>query len=232
MNNFLQFLSAILLLIALPAHAATQLGPQQSHAEIHETVTAFVHAQAQSLPGKVAINVEEIDRRIVRPACKALEAFLPPGSRLLGNSMVGVRCPGKNGWTLFVPVHVKASVDMLITNKTLLQGQVLQADDLSIQNGELNQTGILTDPVHAIGKVLKYSVSAGQILKQEMLRAPYAVTQGQTVQLQIEGAGFSIRSEGRALNNAAEGQPVQIKTSSGQIVSGTARAGGNVEIRP
>jgi flagella basal body P-ring formation protein FlgA len=228
MKNFSSLLLAVLLLLALPAQA----GAQQSHADIIEAITAFVRAQTHDLSGKIAFKVDEIDSHTVRPSCPALEVFLPSGSQLFGNSMVGVRCPGNKGWTLFVPVHVTVSVDMLITNKPLTQGHVLQAEDLSSQNGELAQIGILTDPSQAIGKVLKNGIGAGQVLKHDMLRAPYAVTQGQTVQLQVEGAGFSVRSEGQALNDAAEGQAVKVKTSSGQMVSGTARPGGIVEIRP
>jgi flagella basal body P-ring formation protein FlgA len=232
MKNILSLLPVILLLLARLAEAAAQPVALQSHAEILATITTFVQAQTLKLPGRVAIKVDEIDRRIVRPSCPALEAYLPPGSQLLGNSMVGVRCPGKKGWSLFVPVHVKVSVDMLITNKPLAQGHVLLADDISTQNGELSQTGILLDPAQAIGKVLKSGVGAGQLLKLDMLRPPFTVTQGQTVQLQVEGSGFNILSEGQALNNAGEGQPVKVKTATGRVLNGTARAAGIVEIRP
>ncbi|MEJ1959626.1 MAG: flagellar basal body P-ring formation chaperone FlgA [Nitrosomonadales bacterium] len=209
-----------------------QAGAQQSHAEILAAVSAFVRQQTLGLPGQIAIKVDEIDPRTVRPACPALETFLPQGSQLLGNSMVGVRCPGKPGWSLFVPVHVSVSVDILITNKPLSQGHVLQADDLSTQHAELSQTGILIDPAQAIGKVLKNGIGVGQVLYQDMLRAPYVVIQGQTVQLQVNEAGFNIRAEGQAMFNAAEGQTVEVKTASGQIISGTASKGGVVEIDP
>ena len=219
----------LLLLAALPAWADVQ----QNHAEIRAAVEAFVRAQTSTLPGQVTIKVGEIDRRIVPPACPKLEAFLPPGGHLLGNGTVGIQCPtGKKGWKLFVPVHVTAIASMLVAGKPLQQGQVLRAEDLASQNGELAQAGILTDPAQAVGKVLKYSIGAGQALKQDMLRAPYAITQGQTVQLRVEGAGFRIHSEGHALNNAAEGQPVRVRTSSDQVVSGTARPDGIVEVRP
>lgn len=221
-------LFSFLLPVAPPAWADAQ----QSHAEIHETVAAFVRAQTLTLPGEVNIKVNEIDRRIARPACQKLEAFLPRGGKLLGNSMVGVRCPGKNGWTLFVPVHVKVSARLLFTTKPLQQGQVLHAEDLSSQSGELAQAGTLTDPVQAIGKVLKYNIGAGQVLKNDMLRTPYAITQGQTVQIQVVGANFKVNTEGYALNNAEKGQTVQVRTLSGQVVNGTAQADGTVAVRP
>lgn len=232
MKNFCSLLYTVLLLAALPTQAGTQSEKLQSHAVILKAVTAFVQAQTHNLPGQVSIKVDDIDQRVKRSACPALETFLPPGSQLLGSGMVGVRCPGEKGWSLFVPVHVTVSVDMLIANKALPQGHVLIAEDLSSQHGELAQMDILIDPAQAVGKILKYGVGAGQMLKQDMLRAPYVVTQGQMVQLQVAGTGFNIRSEGQALGNAADGQTVQVKTASGQIISGTARPGGTVEIRP
>jgi flagella basal body P-ring formation protein FlgA len=70
------------------------------------------------------------------------------------------------------------------------------------------------------------------VLKQDMLRAPYAVRQGQIVKIQVERQGFKINADGQALNNAAEGQAVQVKTSSNQVVSGIVQPDGTVNIRP
>jgi flagella basal body P-ring formation protein FlgA len=64
-----------------------------------------------------------------------------------------------------------------------------------------------------------------------MFRPPYVVTQGQTVQLISEGQGFKLRSEGQAMNNAATGQPAQVKVPSGQVISGVAKSNGVVEVR-
>lgn len=226
------FVSTVLLLAWRPATASMAPGEQQSHAGIQKVAEAFVREQTATLPGRVTIKVDDIDPRVIRPACHSLEAFLPPGSRLLGNSMVGVRCPGKKGWTLFVPVHITATVGMLVANRPLFPGQVLSAEDFSAQEGELSQTGIITDPAEATGKVLKYAVGAGQALRLDMLRLPYAIKQGQTVHLQVEGGGFSVRSEGKALDNASEGQDVRVRTDSGKVVSGKALSDGVVEVQP
>lgn len=56
------------------------------------------------------------------------------------------------------------------------------------------------------------------------------VQQGQSVKLLLAGAGFTVSNEGRALNNATQGQVVQVRTASGQLVSGVARSGGVVEV--
>lgn len=219
----------LLMLLCLGSPAALA-GKPQSHAEIRDTALAFVHAQTQALPGKVSIRVDEMDKRIVLPACRTLEAFLPAGAHLNGNSSVGVRCTGQKGWSVFVPVSVQISVSLLTTNKTLQQGQIIRSEDLGSLSSETLQAGTLTDPAMAIGKVMKFGVGKGQLLRQNMLRDPYTVIQGQAVTLLATGRGFQIRSEGQALNNAAEGQTASARTASGQKVSGVVR-GGFIEIR-
>jgi flagella basal body P-ring formation protein FlgA len=67
-------------------------------------------------------------------------------------------------------------------------------------------------------------------VRSELLSAPWAVQQGQSVRLLTSGAGFTISNEGKALNNATDGQIVQVRTASGQVVSGVARSGGVVEV--
>lgn len=227
MHNLIISLLTLISLSAASAGAATS----QSHTEIRDTVAAFVRAQTQAIPGKVTIQVAEIDRRTVLPACATLETFLPAGAQLNGNSSVGVRCNGKQSWSLFVPVNIKVSISILTTNKTLQQGQTVRAEDLGSLSSETLQAGTMTDPAQAIGKVMKYAIGAGQILRYDMLRASYTVKQGQTLQLKVVGAGFKVSSEGVALSNAAEGETTSARTTSGQVVSGVVK-GGALEINP
>lgn len=220
---------SLLVLLYLLSPFASATTPQ-NHAEIRDTALEFVRAQTQELLGKVSIQVEEVDTRIVLPACTALEAFLPAGAQLNGKSSVGVRCNDKKGWSVFVPVSVKISVSLLTASNTLQQGQIVRAGDLGSLSSETLQADTLSDPAQAIGKVMKFGVGKGQLLRQNMLRDPYTVTQGQAVQLLVAGAGFSIRSEGQALYNAAEGQTTSVRTASGQKVTGVVKNGA-IEIR-
>jgi flagella basal body P-ring formation protein FlgA len=89
---------------------------------------------------------------------------------------------------------------------------------------------VLTDSTQAVGKTVRLGIGPGQPVRSDQLIAPWAVQQGQNVTTVSGGEGFSVSSSGKALNNAAEGQVVQVRTSSGQTISGIARAGGIVEI--
>lgn len=219
-------LCACLLLKCVVASAA------QDHTQIKNVVAAFVQQQTAALPGKVSYKINEIDRRITLSECARLEAFLPSGSQLMGKTAIGVRCNEANGWSIFVPVQIRISLNLLVSARPLPLGHTLQKEDIASQTIETSRTDGLTDPKQAVGKVLRYNIAAGQVLREDTLRLPYSVTQGQVVQLAVQGSGFSIRSEGVALSNASEGQTVQIRTNLGRVISGVARAGGVVEIKP
>lgn len=216
---------------AAPARDAAAVAPQD-HAQIRNTVAAFVQQQTAALPGKITYKVEEIDRRVTLPECGKLEAFLPAGSQLSGKTAVGVRCNESKGWSIFIPVQITTSLNLLVTTRQLPLGHTLQEQDIAGQATETSQAGGFTDPNQVIGKVLRYGIAAGQTLREDMLRLPYSVKQGQAVQLAVQGNGFSIRGEGVALINASAGQTVQVRVGSGRVISGVARAGGVVEIVP
>jgi flagella basal body P-ring formation protein FlgA len=202
----------------------------QDHAQIKNVAASFVEQQSAALPGKVTYIVNEIDERITLPACAKLYAFLPAGSQFIGRTSIGVRCLEKNGWSIFVPVQIKVSFNLLVSARQLPMGHILQEQDLTIQTTEVSQTEGITEIKQALGKVLRYSITSGQVLREDMLRLPFSVTQGQIVPLIVQSDGFSIRSKGSALGNASAGQTVQIRIGSGRVIGGVARADGAVEI--
>jgi len=217
--------------LLLQSVAAAATGTQD-HALIKDAVTAFVQKQTATLPGKVAYKVEEIDRRIVLPECGKLEAFLPAGGKFIGKTAVGVRCNEAQGWSIFVPVQIRVSINLLVSARQLPPGHTLQEGDLAAQPTETTQSGGITEAKQVVGKVLRYGIAAGQVLREEMLRPPYSIVHGQAVQLVMQGNGFSIRNEGVAMGNASEGQTVQVRVGASRVISGIARAGGVVEVWP
>lgn len=196
------------------------------------TVERFVQQQTQGLPGKVSIRIGELDPRTQLSPCNAHEPFLPGGGKLWGKSTVGVRCLGPATWTVYIPVHVAVTGNYYLTARPLAAGHTLTAADIVTRSGDLTTlpASIVTDAEQATGKILRNGLGGGQPLRSDLLIAPNAVQQGQSVKLISRGAGFTVSSEGKALNNAAVGQVVQVRVASGQTVSGIARAGGIVEI--
>ena len=215
-----------LCLSAAATHAAVPQDPSalQAHAE------RFLQTQTAGLPGKVTIQVKP--PRSALPACAALDAFQPAGSRSIGKTTVGVRCLAPNPWTVYLPAQVRVIGQYALTSQPLPANHVLTAADFTLREGDLGS--LPADVVSDAGTMLGYrtvsGLAAGAPLRNALLRPPLAVQQGQTTRLVLNGPGFSVQSEGQALANASRGDRVRVKTRSGQVVSGVAQDGQQVVV--
>ncbi|TFW32069.1 flagellar basal body P-ring formation chaperone FlgA [Massilia horti] len=213
------------------APASAQVARQDS-ARLRAVVEQFLATETAGLPGKVSVQVGPIDQRMSLANCPAPQAFLQPGARAWGKTTVGVRCTQPSPWTVYIQAQVSVVADYVAAAVSLAQGQPLEAGQLTLVKGDIAAmpNGIVTDIAQALGRSPTVSLAAGTPLRLDTLKARPVVQQGQTVRLVSSGAGFSVSSEARAIGNAGEGQVVQARTASGAIVSGTARAGGLVEV--
>ncbi len=216
----------ILLASSLPGHAA------QSRQQILDTVSEFIAQQTAALPGSASVKINPIDRRLKLQPCEQLEAFLPNGAQLVGRVSVGVRCIKGANWQIYVPSMVILKQQIVISARPLTRNQQLTENDIALQTMELTRASGFTDPDQVIGMVARYNITQGQLIRKDMLRAPYAVEQGQKVPIIIQGSGFSIRSEGVALKNASVGQSVRARVQKSKVISGTASADGTILMKP
>jgi flagella basal body P-ring formation protein FlgA len=222
MNALRSFTIGILLVHCAALRAA---GPME------DAVWRFVRERSAGIAGRVDIQVEATDARVRPLACDSYEPFLPSGSRLWGRTMVGVRCAGGGSASAFVPVRVRVFGPAVVAARQIAPGQLLAAEDLRLAEAEVTQAGLLSDTTQALGRRIAVGVNAGFPIRQELLRSQQVIAQGETVKVQVAGIGFTILAEGTAVNHAIDGQPVQVRLDSGRTVSGTARAGGLVEVR-
>lgn len=221
-------LRLLLLLLILPV---CRLLPAAEPEIIVDTAERFVRQQTRNMPGQVEINMGKIDSANL-PPCTIHEAYAPAGTRWSGKIHVGVRCLGPNIWNVLVPARITIIGNYIVTARPLAAGQIIQETDLSVMTGDLgNQpTGIIGDPSEAIGKSVRNALASGQVLRGEQLQAAFVIRQGQTVRVISKGTGFAVSSEGKAINNAASGQLVQVRLASGQTITGQANQDGTVEI--
>lgn len=210
-----------------------QVPPGQEDGErIRATVVAYLQQQAVGLPGKVSVSVGPVFPRGLA-ACAALEPFMPPGARLWGRTTVGVRCVGAKPWTLYVVGRVAVDITYYVAARQIDAGQALSSADFMPREGDLAslpQT-IITDPTQANGAVALARITAGLPLRTDMLRSASSVVIGQTVKVVAVGSNFTISAEGSALNNAAPGQMVRVRTAGGQIISGVVKDAATVQVQ-
>ena len=95
---------------------------------------------------------------------------------------------------------VKVTGDVVVTALPVRRGQVLGPEDVRLERADLTQlpSDVLTDPQRAVGKSANVAFPAGFTLREDMLRAPFAVTAGQRVRILFQGDGLQRQLGGQS----------------------------------
>lgn len=208
--------------------------------ELADALRAFAQREAMAqlahagLNGAARFEVSggQIDSRATLAPCARTEAFAPNGVRYWGRAAVGLRCVDGANWSVLVPVQVRVHGPALVAARTLAAATPLASDDVRVADVEWTREpqGVAVEPAQLDNRVLTRPVAAGMPIPLSALRAPQAVGQGDMVKVVGNGAGFSVTTSAVALAAAADGQPVRVRTESGRVLTGTARAGRVVEV--
>lgn len=220
------------LMLAIGAAGASDL---QDHESIRSAGAEFLREQARALHGgQPEVEVNRLDRRLRLSACaEPLEAFMPSAGRTLGTTSVGVRCHAPKPWTLYLPAKISLAGDVVVAARALARGEHLDADDLKLVRRDLAglPPGYADRPEALVGQRLRRAVSVGTPLGEQMLEVPVLVRRGQRVTVLAQGRGIQVRSSGKALGDATEGERVRVEnTSSKRVVEGVAVAEGVVRV--
>lgn len=181
------------------------------------------------------IDIGPVDSRLRLQPCGEPVLFLPPGARLHGNGSLGVRCEaGPEPWTLYLSYRISLKGPALVARTPLAGRQALTAADVELRTivYELPPGEYLREVTLLEGALTARPIPAGSpITLASLVRSP-KIWAGQRVKVWLAGAGFTVNQEGIALNNAAPGERVRVRTDSGRIIQGQAGADGRVRVEP
>ncbi len=220
-----------LLLPALTEAAQPQWQPVE---QIARAAEAFLESRTGIYAGDTEVRANPPDARHRLPYCGTpLQGFLRSGTEIAARTIVGVRCSGQKPWKVYVPVDVVVTAAVLVARQTLIKGQVLTEDDITLEKRDVSRIrgGYLSDPRQVIGQRLKTQLIAGKTLKPGMFAADIAIKRGQSVTLTVNTGGFSITMLGTALMDGAVDQRIRVQNiKSGRVVEGIVRSREQVEI--
>jgi flagella basal body P-ring formation protein FlgA len=235
MSTYIKILVGFCAALGLTPMAGSAEESFQSHGSIQAAARTFLVEHLQRTQG-VTPEVEDghLDPRLQLADCtQPLEAFLPPGGRASGNTTVGVRCPGAQPWTLYVPVRVAVTGPVVVVTRPLARGALIGDADLQVVERDLAQLpfGHLQDPARVAGMQLLRPVSAGTALTPGMLEAPRLIRRGQQVTLLATAGSVEVRMSGTALGDGAEGERVRVRNlNSKRVIEGVVTAAGQIQV--
>ena len=205
--------------------------PNDAHAESNKLASKITELLNKDSDSKVTRSVT-----ILTPANQLAEMCSDPilsvsgnDARLTGNRSVIAQCDSSKK---FIQIKIEAEGTWWVTNRALKPGTPIQADALKQRSGSMARlpAGVILNKDDIVGQVAKGMIGANQPFVESKLRKRWTIVAGQNVELLASGPGFNIRSRGKAIDNAAQGDTLRVKTNLGQIVSGKAVSEGKVSI--
>ncbi|MEQ4673509.1 flagellar basal body P-ring formation chaperone FlgA [Providencia vermicola] len=163
------------------------------------------------------------------PNCDKPQISPPIGGRNMGNVSIPVQCGKKKQ---FLQLTVNVTGQYYVATRNLSRGETIEFVDIGTKKGLLHKlpTGASTDKMALRGAIVLRTITAGQTFTKSMVRQPWAIKAGQTVFVFANGDNFSVKYEGRAINNATAGQNIRVRLLNGQVVNGSAQENGSVNI--
>jgi flagella basal body P-ring formation protein FlgA len=224
-----------LLLLAI---AATPLASGENATEAHDNIRAAAEQHVldniDDLPGRIEVKVGSLDSRLRLAECdRALETYDSPNALSGGRGVVGVRCEGSKPWKLYVPVQIAVIDEVVVTRRSVVRGETLQADDLMLSEMDTSRLrkAYFTRIEDAVGLRSKRSIASGSVLHAGLLKRVKLVKRGSKVEIIANLEGLDVRMRGEALADGGRGDRIRVKNlSSGRVVTGTVTDSGVVHV--
>ena len=179
--------------------------------------------QASTAALRTEVGVGALDSRLKLAPCDKVEAYLPPGARLWGNTRVGLRCvQGASRWSVTLPASVKAYGPAWVIAGHVPAGTVLT--DADVVESEVDwaeeSAAVVRDRALWAGQVATRLLSTGQTLRQGMVKPAQVFQAGAQVRVLAQGPGFEVSGDALALSAGVVGQSARVRMENGRVASG------------
>lgn len=237
-SQYLQFVLkviAITVLFILSSITSVRAETYQSHSSIYWAAKDFLKKQIKIQHGEEAeIKTSKLDSRLKLKKCsKYLQAYMPKGSRTTGRTTVGVKCTGKQNWSLNVPVTVSIFKNVLAASRQLQKDTMLTRNDMKSVKQDIADLpyGYYENMDRVIGMKLKRRVQSGDVITPSVVKKPRIVSRGQKITILAQSQGIVVRMMGEALEHGAAGERIRVvNLKSRKKLEGIVTTSGEVKV--
>ena len=146
---------------------------------------------------------------------------------------MGVRCPGTQPWTLYVPVKVSVHETVVVAARPLSKGMIVQAQDVKMLERDLAEmrSGYYKDLSQVVGKQIIRTVSMGAAITNPMVKSRMQIKRGQLISLIAVSHGLKVQMSGEALADGASGERIRVRNlSTKKVLEGIVQSATTVQV--
>lgn len=191
-------------------------GPGLGLQDLRAVETAVREELQRQAPDSTA-DITPPDPRLRLAACdRPLRASLPPNVTLGSRVNMRVSCAGGNViWSVTIPALIWSEVPVVVAQRSLPMGSAIGPNDINVEVRRLAGTArcCASQPDEVLGRLVKRTIQANQLVPLDALETIPAVKRGETVMVIASLPGVEIRASGVALGDAQPGESVRVRHS-------------------
>ena len=123
-------------------------------------------------------------------------------------------------------------VEVVVAVRAIAKGAEVRPDDVSVERydgGALAQ--YLTSRADAVGRIARYAVAPGTVLRKNSVRPPRLVRRGDRIKVFVRAGGLVVTLDGSAMSNGGEGDSVRVRNArSRRIIEAVVIGPGEAEV--
>jgi len=216
----------------LVGRVATHIDPATVTQQMKDALKSFL---ATDKDVELSFDVGDIDIVLptnVSPTLSIQDIRFDPASQRFAAQLV-VPANGPTVVNRLVAGTVYETVQLPVLARPVAPGEVIQLADLDWLPVRVDRISgnAATDPKQLVGMTARRPLRAGQMLRLSDITMAAAIKRGSIVTLMVETENMTLTAQGRALEDAAIGQPIRVvNTGSNKQLTGVVKDGTTVAI--
>ncbi|MCX8041284.1 MAG: flagellar basal body P-ring formation chaperone FlgA [Thermodesulfobacteriaceae bacterium] len=153
--------------------------------------------------------------------------------KLGSNTLLVTFFLGKNPELVRIWGYVEAQVPVVVVKRPINAKNLLRPEDLALEERPLSRLpqDVVLDVNSVIGKQLKTSLKAGNVLRGCLIEAPMVVKKNSLVNIVAKNGKIIVKAQGKALQNGRVGEIIKIQNlSSKKVLLGKVVSSEEVEV--
>lgn len=172
---------------------------------------------------------------VIPPGTLTMEAEIPYGIKYTVPTVIYVnfKVKGQPAGRAVCRLQLHIFDNVVVAARAVRANAVMTAEDLRIEKKEISavNTYYITDLDSVIGKISRYPLKPGDIIRDSLLTSPILIKRGAPVHIVAQNNGLKVQTDGTAMTSGSKDQVIKVKnTVTGVIVSGKVIDEGTVDV--